>query len=70
MGGMGYTTTLAILALILHAHVDRFMRTKDVAYHIMVNDLHITMKECLCTSKEEVTREAAAHRWDETVDNV
>ena len=36
MGGMGYTTTLAILAHTLHAHVDR---KKDVAYHIMANDL-------------------------------
>ncbi len=70
MGGMGYTTTLAILAHTLHAHVDRCMRTKDVAYHIMVNDLHIAMKEWLCTSKEELTREAAARSWDETVDNV
>ena len=70
MGGMGYTTTLAILAHTLHAHVDRCMRTKDVTYHIMVNDLHIAMKEWLCTSKEELTREAAARSWDETVDNV
>ena len=30
MGDMGYTTTLAILT---HDHVDRCMRTKDVAYH-------------------------------------
>ncbi len=70
MGGMGYTTTLVILAHTLHAHVDRCMRTKDVAYHIMVNDLHIAMKEWLCTSKEELTREEAGRRWDETVDNV
>ena len=45
MGGMGYTTTLVILAHTLHDHVDRYMRTKDVAYHIMTNDLHIVMKE-------------------------
>ncbi len=70
MGVMGYTTTLAILAHTLHAHVDRCMRTKDVAYHIMINDLHRVMKECLCTSKEELTREVAAHTWDETVDYV
>ena len=38
--------------------------------HIMVNDLHIAMKEWLSTSKEELTRETAAHSWDETVDNV
>jgi hypothetical protein len=70
MGGMGYTTTLTILAHTLHTHVDRCMRTKDVAYHIMVNDLHIAIKEWFCISKEELTREAAAHSWDETVDNV
>ena len=28
------------------------------------------MKEWLCTSKEEMTREAEARSWDETVDNV
>jgi hypothetical protein len=44
--------------------------TKDVAYHIMINDLHRVMKECLCTIKEELTREVTAHTWDETVDNV
>ena len=70
MGGMGYTTTLVILAHTFHTHVDRCMRTKDVAYHIMINDLHRAMKEWLCTSKEELTREAAARTWDETVDNV
>ncbi len=36
----------------------------------MVNDLHTAMKEWFCTSKEELTREVAAHIWDETVDNV
>ena len=52
------------------SHVDRYMRMKDVAYHIMTNDLHNTMKEWFYTSKEELTREAAARNWDETVDNV
>ena len=70
MGDMGYTTTLAILVHTLHAHVDRCKRTKDVAYHIMTNDLHSAMKEWLCTSKEELTREETARSWDETVDNV
>ena len=45
MGGMGYTTTLTILTHTLHVHVDRCMRTKDVAYHIMDSDLHRAMKE-------------------------
>ena len=36
----------------------------------MTNDLHSAMKEWLCTSKEELTREAAARTWDEMVDNV
>jgi hypothetical protein len=44
MGEMGYTTTLAILTHTLYDHVDRFMRTKDVAYHIIINDLHRAMK--------------------------
>ena len=70
MGGMGYTTTLTSLTHTLYDHVDRYMRTKDVAHHIMTNDLHNAMKEWLCTSKEELTREAAARTWDETVDNV
>ncbi len=70
MGEMGYTATLAILTHTLHDHVDRFMRTKDVAYHIMINDLHRAMKEWFCTTREELTREVATHTWDETVDNV
>ena len=37
-------TTLAILGHTLHTHVDRYMRTKDVAYHIMDSDLHRSMK--------------------------
>ena len=45
MGDMGYTTTLAILVYTLHDHVDRYMRTKDVVYHIMDSDLHRVMKE-------------------------
>ena len=49
----------------------RLMRVyMDVAYHIMTNDLHRAMKQWLCTSKEELTREQVARTWDETVDNV
>ena len=59
MGGMGYTTTLAILAHTPHTHVDRCMRTKNVAYHIMDNDLHKSMKGWFCTSKEELITESA-----------
>ena len=70
MGDMGYTTTLTILAHTLHDHVDRCMRTKDVAYHIMDSDLHRVMKEWLCTSTEKLIREVVTHTWDETVDNV
>jgi hypothetical protein len=70
MGGMGYTTTLAIIAHTLHAHVDRCMKTKDVAHCIMENDLQRAMKEWLCTSKDELTKEAAARNWDDTGDNV
>ena len=33
-------------------------------------DLQRVMKEWLCTSKEELTKEEAAHTWDDTVDNV
>jgi hypothetical protein len=69
MGGMGYTTTLAIIAHTLHVHVDRCMQTKDVVYCIMENDLQRVMKEWSCTSKEELTQEAAVHTWDDTVDN-
>jgi len=31
MGGMRYTTTLAVIARALHAHVYRCMQTEDVA---------------------------------------
>ena len=44
MGGMGYTTTLATLAHTLHTHVDRCMKTRDVTYHIMKNDLKRVMQ--------------------------
>ena len=50
--------------------MDRYMRTKDVAYHIIINDLHRAMKEWFCTTREELTREVTVHTWDETVDNV
>ena len=46
------------------------MQTKDVAHCIMENDLQRAMKEWLCTSKEELTKEEAARTWDDTVDNV
>ena len=51
-----YVTTLAILVHTLHAHVDRCMKTKDVAFHIMENDLKGAMQEWICTSKEELGR--------------
>jgi hypothetical protein len=34
------------------------------------NDLDRAMKDWLCISKEEMTREAEARSWDETIDNV
>jgi hypothetical protein len=37
---------------------------------MMKNDLDRDMKDWLCTSKEEVTGEAEARSWDETIDNV
>jgi hypothetical protein len=67
---MGYTTTLAVIAHTLHAHVDRCMQTEDVACQIMRNDLQRAMREWLCTSKAEMTREAEARSWDETTGNV
>ena len=45
MGGMGYTTTLAVIAHTLHAHVDRCMQTEDVACQIMKNNLQRAMQE-------------------------
>ena len=70
MAGMGYTTTLAVLSHALHVYVERCMKTEDVAYQMMRNTLDRDMREWLCTSKEEMTREAEARSWDETVDNV
>jgi hypothetical protein len=46
------------------------MKTEDVAYQMMRNDLTRTMKDWLCISKEEMTREAEARSWDGTIDNV
>lgn len=65
-----YTMTLAILVHTRHTHVDRCMKTKDVAYQIMENDLKRAMQEWLCTSKEELTKEAEARTWDDAVGNV
>ena len=46
------------------------MKTEDVARQMMKNDLDRAMKDWLCTSKEELTGEAEARSWDETIDNV
>ena len=67
---MGYTTTLAVIAHTLHAHVDRCMQTEDVACQIMKNNLQRAMQDWLCTSKTEMTRETEARSWDETTVNV
>ena len=40
MTGMGYNTTLAVMAHSLHTHVERYMRTRDVTFQMMQNDLH------------------------------
>ena len=70
MTGMEYTTTLAVLSHDLYTYVERCMKTEDVSHQMTRNDLDRVMKEWLCTSKEEMTREAEARSWDETVDNV
>ena len=62
--------TLAVLSHALHAHIERCMKTEDVARQMMKNDLDRAMKDWLCTSKEELTGEAEARSWDETIDNV
>ncbi len=70
MTGMEYTTTLAVLSHALYTYVERCMKTEDVSHQMTRNDLDRVMKEWLCTSKEEMTRESEARSWDETVDNV
>ena len=70
MAGMGYPTTLAVLSHALHAYTERCMKTEDVVQQMMRNDLDRVMKEWLCTSKEEMTREAEDRSWDDTIDNV
>ena len=67
---MGYTTTLSVLSHALYAHIERFMKTEDVSRQMMKNNLFRVMKDCLYTSKEELTGEAEARSWDETIDNV
>jgi hypothetical protein len=58
MAGMGYASTLAILSHALHAHIERCMKTEDVACQMMKNDLDRAMKDWWCTPKEELTVEA------------
>ena len=70
MAGMGYTTTLVVLSHTLYAYIERCMKTEDVAHQMLRNDLDRVMKDWLCTSKEEMTRETEARSWDETTDNV
>ena len=70
MAGMGYASTLAILSHAVHAHIERCMKTEDVACQMMKNDLDRAMKDWRCTSKEELTAEAEARSWDETTDNI
>ena len=45
MSGMDYNTTLALMTHSLHAHVERCMKTRDVTFQMMQNDLHRAMKE-------------------------
>ncbi len=70
MSGMGYDTTLAVMSYSLHEYIERYMKTRDVTYQIMQNELHRAMKDWMSTSKEEMTLEAAARSWDESTDNV
>ena len=70
MTDMEYTTTLVVLFHSLHMHVERCMKTRDVTYQIMQNDLHRSMKEWLCTSKAEMTLEPGTRSWDESIENV
>ncbi len=51
--GMGYTTTLTVMSHSLHAHIERCMKTKDVTYQIMQNELHRPMKDWMCTSNRK-----------------
>jgi hypothetical protein len=69
MAGMGYTSTLTIFSHALHAHVETCMKIEDVVCQMMRNDLDRAMKDWRCTSKEELTAEAEARSWDETIDN-
>jgi len=43
---------------------------EDVVQQMMRNDLDRVMKEWMCTSKEEMTRETEVRSWDDTIDNV
>jgi hypothetical protein len=45
MAGMGYPTTLAVLSHSLHAHIERCMKSEDVACQMMKNDLDRVMKD-------------------------
>ena len=45
MAGMGYATTLAVLSHALHAHIERCMKSEDVACQMMKNDLDRDMKD-------------------------
>jgi hypothetical protein len=43
--GMGYTTALTVLSHVLHTYIERCMKTEDVSYQMMRNDLNRDMKE-------------------------
>ncbi len=55
---------------VLHAHIERCIKTEDVSRQMMKNDLDRAMKNWMCTSKEELTGEMEVRSWDETIDNV
>ncbi len=67
MAGMGYTSTLAVLCHTLHAYIELCMKTEDVVLQMLRNDLDRAMKDWMCMSKEEMTREAETRSWAETV---
>jgi hypothetical protein len=65
MGGMGYTTTLAIIAHTLHAHVDRCMQTKDVA-HCFIDFMPRHSRSRLCRFPELGKRDPLDQEYEDT----
>ena len=70
MGGMGYTTTLTILAHTLHAHGDRCMRRTQIGMFRPIRMDHTNCLQVTIKNPSSVTKDIAYHTMDSDLHRV